>query len=317
MIASSLKMAILKQREKITALLGRTLHDLAGNCAAGIGDRAVIEALLGDALSKIAYCKHLFVMDVNGLQITNNITRDGPDSTYLGRNRSDRPYMRGIVGSTDFKLSEAYISHNKKRPMLTAIQVIRNGNGEHIGFLGADYDLRELPGTEGLYPESQAWRQIKGDPAIRGGLFQQQRAESLMDGNLDVILPLMHELMTQHGVFHGKLHFSSSRATIWLAEDPYVYRILNIDELNDPDICLAYPQRPYTSRAIVPPENIPLVFQMFRELRFADDTIYLRSGSLNICNGLVSLNFSCDGSHYVRYDEFLGKGMDIWVGHSG
>ncbi len=56
------------------------------------------------------------------------------------------------------------------------------------------------------------------------------------------------------------------------------------------------------------------VLRLFAKLRFADETIYLRSGSLNICNGMVSLNFSCDGTHYVPYDELLGKGLSFWLG---
>ena len=40
----------------------------------------------------------------------------------------------------------------------------------------------------------------------------------------------------------------------------------------------------------------------------ADENIYLRMSSINLFNGMVSLTFSCDGSHYMRYDEYLGKG---------
>jgi hypothetical protein len=58
------------------------------------------------------------------------------------------------------------------------------------------------------------------------------------------------------------------------------------------------------------------VFNMFRTLRFADETVYLRAGSLNIINGMVGLNFSCDGSHYMRYDEFLEKNAEFWFGSS-
>jgi hypothetical protein len=45
-----------------------------------------------------------------------------------------------------------------------------------------------------------------------------------------------------------------------------------------------------------------------------DETIYLRSGMLNIFNGLVGLTFSCDGSHYMPWDEFLEKDIEFWVG---
>ena len=45
----------------------------------------------------------------------------------------------------------------------------------------------------------------------------------------------------------------------------------------------------------------------------ADETLYLRSSSINIFNGLVSLTFSCDGTHYMSWQEFLDKDMSFWV----
>ena len=51
-----------------------------------------------------------------------------------------------------------------------------------------------------------------------------------------------------------------------------------------------------------------------RQLRMADETLYLRSSSINIFNGLVSLTFSCDGTHYMSWQEFLDKDMSFWVG---
>lgn len=278
-------------------------------------DQAAVEAVLTQHLPGLESCKHLFALDANGLQFVDNITRTGNDPSYLGRNRAERPYLQGIVGSTDFKLSEAYISRNRKRPMLTAVQVVRDISGKLIGFLGADFDLLELPTTEQLYRDVQSWRQVKGDPAIRGGLFAQQRVQSTLDDHLDVVLPLMSELMMERGIFHGKFHFSSNRATIWMLDDPHNYRLLDSTDLLDPDICLAYRSRPYPDCASVPREIIPRVFDMFRELRFADETIYLRSGSLNICNGLVSLNFSCDGTHYVPAEELLQRGLKFWIGN--
>ncbi len=314
---TTLRTAILKQREMLTSMISRAMRRLSRECVPLMADRAALEARLTQALDEIPDCKHLYVMDAAGVQIVANITRHGPDEAHFGRDRSKRPYMQGILGTTNFRLSEAYISRNSKRPSLTAIRLIRDEDSVHIGFLGADYDLRELPVTEGLYEETQSWRQIKGDPSIRSNLFQQQRAESMLDQNLDVVLPMMVELMTHHGVFHGKLMFSSSRATIWHVDNPFSYRILDIDDLMDPSTCMAYPHRAYTDRATVPADAIKPIFEMFRELRFADENIYLRGGSLNLCNGLVALNFSCDGSHYIRYDEFLKNGMEFWFGAAG
>jgi len=314
MSSSSLKESIRKQREKLTAMLGEEMHDLAIKCAHILNNREALDSLLSEALPRLSYCKHLYVLNSEGIQITDNITQKGVEAAHFGRNRMDRPYMEGIIGTTDFKLSDAYISRNKKRPSFTAIQVIRSENGERVGFLGADFDLRELPDIKERYQEPDTWRQMKGDPAIRSVVFHQQRVDSLMDKHLDEVIPIMSELISEHGVFHGKLHFSSSRATIWLADDPFSYRILSFDEIIDPDICLAYPRHDYHERAIVPVDKIMPIFELFRSLRFADENVYLRAGSLNIINGMVGLNFSCDGSHYMRFDEFLEKSTDFWFG---
>ncbi len=313
-MSSNLKETIRLQREKLTAMLSTEMHDLAIKCAQQLKDREALELLLFNTLPKLSYCKHLYVLNNDGVQLTDNVTQSGKDTAHFGRNRLDRPYMQGIIGTTDFKLSEAYISRNKRRPSFTAIQVVRDDKGERVGFLGADFDLRELPGIKETYQEPDNWRQIKGDPAIRSVVFHQQRVDSLMDKHLDEVIPIMNELITEHGVFHGKFHFSSSRATIWLVDDPFNYRILNFDEIIDPDICLAYPRREYHEKAIVPADKVAAVFEIFRRLRFADENVYLRAGSLNVINGMVGLNFSCDGSHYMRFDEFLQKSLDFWFG---
>ena len=314
MISINLKDTIRIQREKLTAMLAEEMYELALKCVAVINDREALNLLLSEALPALSFCKHLYVMNADGVQISDNIAKTGKDESHFARDRMDRPYMQGIIGSTDFKLSDAYISRNKKRPSFTAVQVIRNEDGERIGFLGADFDLRELPGIKDIYQEPDNWRQIKGDPAIRSSVFHQQRVDSQMDKHLDQVIPIISELMSEHGVFHGKLHFSSSRATIWLIEDPFSYRILNFDELIDPGTCMAYPQHAYHERAVVPADRIMPIFELFRSLRFADENVYLRAGSLNLINGMVGLNFSCDGSHYMRFDEFLEKDMDFWFG---
>ncbi len=45
-----------------------------------------------------------------------------------------------------------------------------------------------------------------------------------------------------------------------------------------------------------------------------DETIYLRAGSLNIFNGMVGLNYSCDGSHYMPWGQLLEKSLGFWIG---
>ena len=310
-----LQRQVAQQRTTINETLRPQTSKLAMQCRPLIGDRDALEHVLQDAMRSLPYCKYLYVLDAGGHQITSNISRNGTLPDQYGRDRSGRPYMEGVdEAELDFTLSSAYISRNKQRPSLTAIQIIRGPDSDIAGYLGVDYDLRELPHVERLHEAEKRWTQAKGDPSIRGNLFNQSRVESLLDSRVDEIIALLVELMSCHGVFHGKLHFASSRATIWTMDDPYSYRILDFESLTDPDICLAYPQREYPRRAVVPVDKIAPIFAILRELRFADETIYLRAGSLNLCNGMVSLNFSCDGSHYIPYDEFLDKDLRFWFG---
>jgi hypothetical protein len=312
---SALQSSINNQRTLLNDVLGTALNDYAGRISSQMDEAERLDECLRKAFQALDYCKYVYVLDASGVQLSSTINRYGADMEARGRDRAERPYMSHIQDSSvDFNLSEAYISRNKKRPSMTAVQTIRNADGERIGFLGVDYDLRELPHTNVMYEEPSQWRQIKGDPAIRGGLFAQQRAESAMDRHIDVVMSVHEALIIDHGVHHFQVHFSSSRTTIWHRDDPYVYRILTNDELIDPNICLAYPRRPYFERAIVPPGDINKVLRQFKALRFADETIYLRSASLNIVNGTVGLNFSCDGSHYLSHEEFLSKGLEFWFG---
>jgi hypothetical protein len=310
---TTLAESVTRQREALANLLREPLALAAQACSRAWPSRAGLNAALTHALKDVPACKYMYALDTRAIQLSDNISHTGLVEIDYGRDRSNRPYMNEAVPNQGFLLSQAYISLRAKRPSLTAIQIVRDDDGRVLGFVGADFDLRDLPITAKLYDEPTYWRQIKGDPAIRGAVFHQTRSDSQMDLSLDTVLGVMEELMTDRGIFHGKLHFSSSRATIWLVDDPYRYRLLDISALTDPDTCLIYPRHPYPTDAVVPKDKVRPVLDSLRALRFMDETFYLRAGSLNIFNGMVGLTFSCDGSHYLPWDEFLSKGYDFWA----
>jgi len=157
------------------------------------------------------------------------------------------------------------------------------------------------------------WLQIRGDPSVRQFVFDQERVANEFDVHIEEVLEKVACLLTGHGVFHAKLHFSSGQMTLWLLHDPLRYRVHLKEEFLDPTICLAYPLVQYTDQAIVPLEVIPQILAEFKRLRSLDRNIYLRSGSLNVVNGMVGLNFSCDGSHYLGYVEFLDRAGELYV----
>ncbi|MBF0471459.1 MAG: PDC sensor domain-containing protein [Gammaproteobacteria bacterium] len=313
-MTTPLDKSIARQRASLINMLVDPLGRLAVRLAAHWGDQEVMAEQLQLAINEIPWVKFLYALNPQAVQISATASKEGLNVTEIGRDRSTRPYMLEAIPKGGLLLSEAYISLRENRPSVTAIQQIVDEGGQLLGILGADFDLRALPLTRELYQETTTWRQLKGDPAIRGTLFKQSRFESLLDADIDKVLPVVEELMIDRGVFHSKIHFSSSRLTLWHVDDPFRYRLLNIEQLLDPDTCLAYPMRPYPSEALIAAESIRQVLDTFVHLRMIDSTIYLRGGSINIFNGIIGLNFSCDGSHYIPISDFLARDSNFWQG---
>lgn len=313
---TSWKASIREQRASVFKLLAEPVRLAAMECEKAWPDRDRLTAVLLSRFKTIPHCTYMYVVDTRGVQVSDNVGSVGRMPDHFGRDRSPRPYMKEVRPDRDFVLSEAYISLWAQRPSLTAIHTLYR-EGEVVGYLGVDLDLRNLPGTAELYVEPAQWQQIKGDPSIRGTVFQQTRVESWLDKNIEQAISILEELIVAHGVFQLVLHFSSSRATVWTMDDPYRYRILQSDAFSDPNVCLAYPRRNYPEDAVIPFGQIGSILRGLQTLRFADDTLYLRSASLNIFNGLISLTFSCDGSHYMLYSDFLKKDSAFWFGGAG
>jgi len=294
-------------------MLRQPLAQLAEHIGPAWGDCDAMDSVLAENFSGIPHCSILYCVGMDGIQICNNVGPTGVVPGYFGCDRSQRPYMHEAVPIWGFLLSDAYIGQNEHRPSLTALQVVCR-DALTVGYLGANFDVRNLPVTSELYEEPGNWRQVKGDPAIRSTVFLQSRVESAMDRNLEQALSILEELLTERGVFQCQISFSNSLATIWTLDDPLRYRILDNEALSDPDICLIYPPRAYPADAAVAPSDIGRILNTLQALRLTDPTIYLRQASINIFNGMVSATFSCDGSHYMPHGEFLAKDTSFWFG---
>ena len=58
---------------------------------------------------------------------------------------------------------------------------------------------------------------------------------------------------------------------------------------------------------VINDENTVAILKEFKRLRSTDQTIYMRNGSINRINGLIGMNFSCDGAHYIDHKTFFEK----------
>ena len=85
------------------------------------------------------------------------------------------------------------------------------------------------------------WLQIKGDPMVRAFLFQQRRVDSLFDLHLDAVHDVVARLLTEKGVFHAKIHYSSGQLTCWFSYDAYRYRVYHREEVLAPEFLAALP----------------------------------------------------------------------------
>jgi hypothetical protein len=157
------------------------------------------------------------------------------------------------------------------------------------------------------------WLQIRGDPSVREFVFEQCRVEGVFDKHLDEVLERTGRLLRDYGVFHAKVHFSTGQVTLWLLSDPLRYRVYVKEEFLDATLCSTFPRMAYTPRAVIRRRDVARVLGEFRRLRTQDEQLYLRSGSLNVVNGQVGLNFSCDGSHYLDHADFLANAGQLYV----
>ena len=310
-----LEKTISEQRDYIEDLLVGRLNTVAQICASYWDDQGQLDLHLKGFLSSHPdhRCTLLYAINSEGYQCSSNISDNDIDTSRFGQDLSHRPYLDldRNFDEKEIALSDVYIDKQKRKPCITAIHRVSR-DGDLLGYVAADFGLNDLPLKHVIQPLLCSWLQIKGDPSIRGTLFQQMRTRSAMDEQLEEVLDVVESLVTEQGIFHAKLHFSSSRATLWPYEDPHRYRIHVLDEIINPKVCLVYAKTAYPEDALIPAEMVPRILGMFKVLREVDETIYLRAASLNIMNGLVGLNFSCDGSHYMPAEEFLGKDQNFW-----
>jgi hypothetical protein len=159
------------------------------------------------------------------------------------------------------------------------------------------------------------WLQVKGDPSVRAFLFQQTRQASLFDEHLDHVHRIIYAMTCTKGVYHAKAHYSSSQLTCWFYDDPYNYRVYVKEEVLASGFLDSFPSLSYEGRKPqIEQHRLRLVLDEFKRLRMSDEQIYLRSASVNRFNGMIGMNFSCDGSHYIEHDEFFKRLREFGAG---
>jgi hypothetical protein len=152
----------------------------------------------------------------------------------------------------------------------------------------------------------ERWFQIKGDPSIRAQLFDQTRTESLFDGAIDRVHDIARTLLMRKGVFHAKIHYSSSQLTCWFARDPFCYEKFVREEVLADGFVERFADSDYAGRhPVIDDAELVRLLGEFRRLRLTDETMYLRNAAVNLINGMINMSFSCDGTQYIDHRKFI------------
>lgn len=293
------------QRDFLSKNIKNDLSLIAKLCAKKIAKSKPLEPFLKPFLDKHQFAQLAYITDHLGIQISANVSQDKIFDSTIGQDLSNRPYFKAIDSKKECYLSETYISRASLKPCISVVHTICEKN-ILIGLIIVDLDIEELPLNQHKKTKKK-WQQIKGDPSIRENLFNQNRHPSLIDRSIIGVHKTAIKLLKKHGVFHLQIHYASSRISVRTYNDPYYDNIHSIDEIENPELFLLYPKQQYPDDASVAPKQINQVFDQFEYLRFMDENLYLRTASINIIDGGISLNFSCDGSHYLTAEEFLAN----------
>lgn len=290
-----------KEKDQLYKILEKDMNVYANRIIKSFASNEDFESILIDFASSNSISGKTYVLDSNKVQITSDVYADGVNDNFKIKELDKRLLKTISDNDNGFYISNTYISRTTLRPSATAVRVLTN-DASVIGYFVLDIVLSSSSQTR---PQALKHIQLKGDPAIRDHIFSGSRQLSAMDEKIDDVHSIAKEMLCELGVFHLKLHYSSSRATLWYFDNPYEYQVHTIKEIINPDVCFLYSDSPYPTAAKIPKKQIPLILSKLKNLRYMDDNIYLRAGSINIMNGMIGLNFSCDGSHYLPANDFI------------
>ncbi|MDY6994902.1 MAG: hypothetical protein SVR94_20135 [Pseudomonadota bacterium] len=294
------------QRKALTALFEPKMLNLAKKCVAKWAQPDSLDQILRAEMNSIPQAHLLYVIDKFGQQISSNVCVQRVNKSCRGQDLSHRPFSVSFYSKRYFMLSSVYISQTTGCPCISAIQPVIKAQ-QVLGFVVADFDIRQLPLAQ------------RNHSVVQEPYYCQQHSPKPMvistaEQHIDDALAILSQLFNHHGIFHCTWHFSSGQAVLWHLDNPYEYQIHAIQYLLNTDLSQLYPRSSYTVKAVLSPRQVRQVLERFRHLRLADSTIYLRSGSINIINGMIGLCFSCDGAQYLPAEIFLNKDLSYWLG---
>ncbi|MDO8589165.1 MAG: cache domain-containing protein [Armatimonadota bacterium] len=137
-----------KLREHALKLSEKIVETLSEDPAVRSMDHARVENALQKAVGKHVFVQFIYVTDMAGKKITENITQPEYREQFghFGCNEdfSDRDWFKGALESGEVYLTDFYTSRITGALCITVSAPITDGNGKRLGVIGADLKFEEL-----------------------------------------------------------------------------------------------------------------------------------------------------------------------------
>lgn len=190
----------------------------------------------------------------------------------------------------------------------------------------------------GLSP-NQVQIGIKGDPSIRESVLMRKRYTSKVDTIFEKLEPHLEDLMLNRGIYRIFVGFNSGEVRTNSIFDPLRQEVHDAEKLSDKQyIERQFPRIEYAEKILLmrdlyatlrssrqykqmptywqnilnrrsdkwqplEPENIPDILSTVRTLREVEE-YYLRNITICIVQGLVHMQFNCDGTQIIDAHNF-------------
>jgi len=160
---------------------------------------------------------------------------------------------------------------------------------------------------------------IKGDPSIRESVLMRKRYTSKVDTVFEELEPLLEDLMLNRGIYRIFVGFNSGEVRTNSIFDPLRQEVHDAEKLSDTHLYATlraskqYKAMPTYWQNILnrrsdkwqplEPENIPHILSTVRKLREIEE-YYLRNITICIVQGIVRMQFNCDGTQIIDAHNF-------------
>jgi hypothetical protein len=168
---TSILHSVEEKKLALASIIREPLCELAVACGEVWPDGGKIDAILQAGMRRVPHCKLIYAWHRDNHVVSAMISPQGLEPNWRGRDLSERPYLKKNLPFKGIMLSSSYISEYDSRRTVTALQAINPDN--HLdGFIAADFNVSDLMQNTQLQIINSPYTQYRGDPAVRGTLFQ-------------------------------------------------------------------------------------------------------------------------------------------------